>query len=114
MTTEISYKCADCGKDFVSHRVRKGVLLCKTCVEARRKKGQGPVQLTKVGGTTSVPAPAKATKAEKAEVKAGAAVEAKKEEPKVAAAPVTPGTSLADLAKSLREKHQKKEKPTEG
>jgi len=114
MATEITYKCEECGNDFISHRVRKGVLLCKTCVEARRAKGQGPVQLAKAGGAPVVVAPVP-----QAQPKAKARAEAKKEEPKAKGAEVVaeakveavqsgPGTSLAELAAKLREKHAKK------
>ena len=107
MTTEIKYTCDDCKKEFVSHRVRKGALLCKTCVEARRAKGQGPVQLAKAGGASApvVVAQAKVAK----EAKPAKTEEAKVvTEAKVETVQTAPGTSLAELAAKLREKHAKK------
>jgi len=102
VATEITYKCDLCGKDFISHRVRKGSKYCKACVEDLRKKGQGPVQLVKAG---TVPT-------SKAEVTAGAKVEAEKVEKPTP--PQTPeGKSLSQLAQELREKYAKQGKKPE-
>jgi len=103
MGTAITYKCEVCGKDFESHRVRKGKLVCGPCAGDLRKKGQGSVQLKKNGGTEKTEDDKPSSRAT-----AGATVNAKA----VPAATVPAekgggGMSLADLAKQLREKYQK-------
>lgn len=91
---KITYSCEVCSKDFESGRVRKGKKICGPCATDLRKKGQGPVQLAKAGV-----APV-----------AGVGVQPKVEVEKAAPPTAPPGTSLSQLAKQIREKHEKGEK----
>ena len=100
---EITYKCEVCGKDFVSHRVRKGRVVCGPCAGDLRKKGQGVFQLAK-GHPVEAP---KAPKPKAVKVEEEATVETEK----TVEAPATEGKSLSQLAKELREKYDKKKKP---
>lgn len=97
---ELTYKCEDCGKDFVSHRTRKGVLLCADCIGKRRKEGKGPIQVAN-GGKAPAEPQAKVSVAEPVVAKAAPVAVPIPAEGEKAAGP----SSLADLATKLREKH---------
>lgn len=56
MARDITYTCEVCGKDFVSHRVRKRRLLCASCAADLRRRGQGPIQLSR-GRRDTAPTP---------------------------------------------------------
>lgn len=54
---DITYKCEVCGRDFVSHRVRKRRLLCGRCAGELRRRGPGSIQL-RLSEASAKPSPA--------------------------------------------------------